>query len=98
MATHYRILLIWVIGHRDIKAGELARIGTTIEILIDEDTIGIPLATCKMRINQNMIKLAQHIWNNNPTCSSFTRRLKFAEHIHNFRSPSQPNLNWDAVK
>ena len=39
----------------------------------------------------------------------FTHRLKCAataalfnqnveEHIHNFRSPSQPNLNWDAVK
>ena len=38
----------------------------------------------------------------------FTRSLKSAataalfnqsvkEHIHNFRSPSQPNLNWDAV-
>ena len=39
----------------------------------------------------------------------FTRRFKSAttvalfnqsveEHIHNFRSPSQPDLNWDAVK
>ena len=51
-----------------VTADEAARIGTTTEILIDEDTIGIPLATCKMRINQKMIKLAQHIWNNNPTC------------------------------
>ena len=64
MATHYRIHLIWVHGHRDIegncKADELARIGTTAEILKDDDTIGIPLTTCKMRINQNIIKLAQH--------------------------------------
>ena len=44
-----------------------------------------------------------------PASTYFTRRLKFAataalfnqifeEHIHNFRSPTQPNLNWDAVK
>ena len=72
MATHYRFHLIWVPGHRDIegncKADELARTGTTTEILIDENTIGFSLATCKMRISQNMSKFAQHIWNNNPTC------------------------------
>ena len=57
MATHYSIHLIWVPGHSDIegncKADELARIGTTttIEILIDENTIGIPLDTCKMCTN-----------------------------------------------
>ena len=46
MAAHYRIHLIWAPGHRDIagncKAYELARIGTTTVILINEYTIGIP--------------------------------------------------------
>ena len=46
---------------------------------------------------------------NCPAPTYFTRRLKCAatatlfnqsieQHIHNFRSASQPNLNWDAVK
>ena len=46
----------------------------------------------------------------NPRALTYlTRRLKSAataalfkqiveEHIHNFRSPSQPNLNWDAAR
>ena len=46
MAIHYRIQLIWIPGHRDIegncKADELARIGTTTQILLDEDMIGMP--------------------------------------------------------
>ena len=52
MAIHYRIHLIWVSGHRDIegncKTDELA-IGTTTEIIIDENTIGIHLVTCIIR-------------------------------------------------
>ena len=46
---------------------------------------------------------------NRPAATYFTRRLKSVataalfnqsveEHIHNFRSPLKPNLNWDAVK
>ena len=48
MAKHYNITLIWVAGHQDIEgnyiADELARKGTTAEILQGKDTIGMPLA------------------------------------------------------
>ena len=56
MAKHYRITLIqvWVAGHQDRDgnciADELARKGTTVEILQGKDTIGMPLATCRLFI------------------------------------------------
>ena len=52
MAKHYKIILILVPGHQDIErnciADELAMKGTTIEILQEKDTIGMPLATCRL--------------------------------------------------
>jgi len=43
MATHLRINLIWVPGHRNIEGNcivdELARQGTTAEILRDKETV-----------------------------------------------------------
>ena len=49
MAKHYKITLLWVPGHQDIEgncvADELARKGTTIEILQEKDRIAMPLAT-----------------------------------------------------
>ena len=91
------IHLSWVPGHRDIegncKEDELARICTTTDILVDEDTISIPLATCKMRINQNMIKFAQLIWNNNPTCriSKFTWPVHMASEQKTFYDETYVN-------
>jgi len=56
MATHLRINLIWVPGHRNIEgnciADELARQGTTADILLDKDTVGMPMATCKLHLRQ----------------------------------------------
>ena len=60
-----------------------------------------------LRLRTAAIKQPDEIYRRAPTY--FTRRLKFAatvalfnqnvkEHIQNFRSPSQLNLNWDAVK
>jgi len=50
MVTHLRINLIWVPGHRNIEgnciADELARQGTTADILRDKDTVGMSMATC----------------------------------------------------
>jgi len=49
MATHLRINLIWVPGHRNIEGNcisdELARQGTTADILRDKGTVGMPMAT-----------------------------------------------------
>jgi len=54
MATHLRINLIWMPGHRNIKgnfiADELARQGTTADILRDRDTVGMPMATCRIHL------------------------------------------------
>jgi len=55
MATHLIINLICVPGHRNIKgnciADELERQGTTADILRDKDTVGMPMATCKLNLN-----------------------------------------------
>jgi len=49
MATHLRINLILVPGHRNIEgnciADELARQGTTADILRNKDTVGMPMAS-----------------------------------------------------
>ena len=51
MAKHY-----WVPGHLDIEgnciADELARNGTTFEILQEKDTIGIPIALVDCSVNR----------------------------------------------
>jgi len=58
MATHLRINLIWVPGHRNIEgnciAVELPRQGTTADILRDKDTVGMPMATCKLHLRQRL--------------------------------------------
>ena len=49
MAKHYKITLIWVPGHQHIEsncnADVMTRQGTTIEILQEKDTNGMPIAT-----------------------------------------------------
>ena len=60
-----------------------------------------------LRLRTAAIKQPDDMYRRAP--NYFTRRLKCAataalfnqnveEHIHNFSSPSQPNLNWDVVK
>ena len=60
-----------------------------------------------LRLRTAAIKTTNEM--NRRASTYFTRRLKSAataalfnqcvqKHIHNFRSPFQPNLNWDAVK
>jgi len=54
MATHLRINLIWMPGHFNIEgnciADELTRRGTTADILRDKDTVGMPMAICKLHL------------------------------------------------
>jgi len=58
MATHLRINLIRVPGHRNIEgnciADELANQGTTDDILRDKDTVGMPMATCRFHHRQRL--------------------------------------------
>ncbi|XP_044248539.1 uncharacterized protein [Drosophila takahashii] len=72
MATHLRISLIWVPGHRNIEgnciADELARQGTTTDILRDKDTVGMPIATCKLLLKQRLYTLSNNHWNTISTC------------------------------
>ncbi|XP_044248759.1 uncharacterized protein [Drosophila takahashii] len=82
MATHLRISLIWVPGHRNIEgnciADELARQGTTTDILRDKDTVGMPIATCKLLLKQRLYTLSNNRWNTIPTCH--TSRLTWGTH------------------
>jgi len=72
MATHLRINLIWVPGHRNIEgnciADELARYGKTADILRDKDTLGMPMATCKLYLSQRLYTLSNNRWNSISTC------------------------------
>ena len=62
------------------------------------------LMVAMLRLRKAAIKQPNEMYRRPPIY--FTLRLKSAalfnqnveEHIHNFRSPSQPNLNWDAEK
>ena len=66
MAEQFNINLIWVPGHTDVKgnciADDLARKGTTVQILPDKERIGIPLATCKLNIKNSFLKAANDRW------------------------------------
>ena len=64
------------------------------------------LLVAMLRLRTAAVKQPDEMYRRAPTY--FTRRLKFAataamfnqsveEYIHKFRSPSQPNLNWDAM-
>jgi len=72
MATHLRINLIWVPVHRNIEgnclADELARQGTTADILRVKDTVGMPMATCKLLLRQRLYTLFNNRWNSISTC------------------------------
>jgi len=72
MATHLRNNLIWVPGHRNIEgnciADELARQGTTADILRGKDTVGMPMATCKLLLRQRLYTLSNNRWNSISTC------------------------------
>jgi len=72
MATLLRINLIWVPGHRNIEGNcivdELARQGTTADILRGKDTVGMPMATCKLHLRQRLYTLSNNRWNSISTC------------------------------
>jgi len=76
MATHLRINLIWVPGHQNIGgnciADELARQGTTADILRDKDTVGMPMATCKLHLRQRLYTLSNNRCNSISTCHNST--------------------------
>jgi len=72
MATLLRINLIWLRGHQNIEgnciADELARQGTTADILRDNDTVGMPMPTCKLHLRQRLYTLSNNRWNAISTC------------------------------
>jgi len=76
MATHLRNNLIWVPGHRNIEdnciADELARQGTTADILRGKDTVGMPMATCKLHLRQTLYTLSNNRWNSISTYHNST--------------------------
>ena len=72
MAEQFNIHLCWVPGHRDIpgncKADELAKEGTTLPILPDNGTLGIPIATRKLKLKLDAIESANLRWTSGSTC------------------------------
>jgi len=67
-----QINLIWVPGHRNIEgncvADELARQGTTADILRDKDTVSMLMATCKLHLRQRLYTLSNNRWNSHSKC------------------------------
>jgi len=67
-----RINLIWVPGHRNTEgnciADEVAGQGTTIDILRNKDTVGMPTATCKLLFKQRLFTLSNNRWNTISAC------------------------------
>jgi len=78
MAEQFNINLIWVPGHTDVEgnciADDLAREGTTIQILPEKERIGIPLATCKLNIKNVFFKAANQRWTAETT-AAHTRKI-----------------------
>ena len=72
MTEQFNIHLCWVPGHRGIpgnyRADELARQGTTLRILPDRQSLGMPLATCKHLLKLNAISKTNLRWENGSTC------------------------------
>ena len=66
------ICLCWVPGHRDIpgncKADEFAREGTTTELQSLHYDYGIPIATLKLKFEEESIKEANLRWLNTTVC------------------------------
>jgi len=53
---------------RNCIADELARQGTTADILRDKDTVGMPMSTCKLLLRQRRYTFSNNHWNSISTC------------------------------
>jgi len=89
MAIPLTINLIWVPGHCIIEghciADKLARQGTTADILRDKDTVGMPMATCKLHLRQRLYTLSNNRWNLISTCHNY--RLTWPNYNSKRRKP-----------
>lgn len=72
MAEHFNVQLTWVPGHTDVPgnctADELARKGTTLQILPKREQLGIPLSTCKLMLQEETYRQTNVQWKNRTTC------------------------------
>ena len=90
IATQINICLCWVPGYRDIsgncKADELAREGTTTELQSLHNDYGIPIATLKLKFEEESIREANLRWLNTSVC----RQLKLIWPSTNTKRTSDP--------
>lgn len=72
LTSYFTINLLWVPGHRNIKgnckADELARLGTMLPICPEKENIHMPIATCKLLINNYTTDSANTRWKQSTTC------------------------------
>lgn len=72
MAQQFDIHLIWVPGHRDIpgncRADELARLGSTLRVPARLESVGMPLATCKLFLREKADREANDRWTQGRDC------------------------------
>ena len=91
MAEQFKIHLIWVPGHRDIpgncKADELARLGTTLQIPGSLESVGMPLASCKLILRNRSIETTNQRW----------ARLGKCEHSRNIWPKLDPKRSQDLL-
>jgi ribonuclease HI len=72
MGEHFNIQLIWVPGHSDVKgncrADELARHGTTLQLLPERANLGRPISALKLALRNEAIASTNARWANTLTC------------------------------
>jgi len=72
MGKHFNIRIIWVPGHSNVmgncRADELARQGTTLQLLPDRKELGRPIAALKLALRKKAIACANERWTNTITC------------------------------
>ena len=72
MTEYFQIKLIWVPGHCDIPgnciADSLARQGTTAQVLHSKEGVGMPMATCRLLINQWVQNKFASRWSSTHSC------------------------------
>jgi len=94
IVIHLKINVIWV-PESNCIADELARQGTTADIIRDKDTVVMPLATCKFFLKQSLYTFSKNrlitistcntfrlTWPNNSTKKTNSPKIQQERHIH----------------
>jgi ribonuclease HI len=72
MGEHFNIQIIWVPGHSDVfgncRADELARFGSTLQLLPERAGVGKPLSALRLALRKRAESSTNESWINSNTC------------------------------